>query len=63
MKQQSFMFQKEITIVKEVRLPYLLSLPEGYDERSQSSYPLVLFLDGMGERGDNLKPCKRTRSP
>lgn len=63
MKQQSFMFQKEITIVKEVRLPYLLSLPEGYDERSQSSYPLVLFLHGMGERGDNLNLVKEQGLP
>lgn len=32
--------------------PYVLNLPEGYDP--QKKYPLVIFLHGAGERGDDL---------
>ncbi len=35
-----------------VRINYLLYLPVGYEDRSQ--WPLILFLHGAGERGDNL---------
>src|SRR5689334_15200005 len=40
---------------KDVVLPYRLLVPDGYDPRR--AYPLVLFLHGAGERGnDNTKP-------
>jgi predicted peptidase len=36
-------------------LPYRLLVPEGYDPRR--AYPIVIFLHGAGERGDdNTKP-------
>jgi predicted esterase len=35
-------------------LPYYLLMPQGYDP--SQSYPLVIFLHGSGERGDNLAP-------
>ena len=35
-----------------VDLKYLLYLPEGYEEKD--SWPLMLFLHGAGERGDDL---------
>lgn len=37
-------------------LPYLQHLPPGYDE--SQPWPLVLFLHGMGERGDDLSMLK-----
>ena len=37
----------------DVEMPYLLHLPEGY-EQSDASFPLILFLHGMGERGNDL---------
>ncbi|MSR47568.1 MAG: phospholipase [Planctomycetes bacterium] len=47
--------------VREIRvkseLAYLLTLPRGYVEPSAADaprWPLVLFLHGMGERGDDL---------
>lgn len=32
---------------------FLLSLPKGY-ESSKESYPMILFLHGAGERGENI---------
>lgn len=39
-----------------VRMGYLLYLPEEYEQ--QESWPLVLFLHGAGERGDDLEKVK-----
>lgn len=39
-----------------VNIDYLLYLPKDYDE--QESWPLVMFLHGAGERGDNLELVK-----
>src|SRR5271166_3523287 len=35
------------------KLLYRLLRPEGYDPSSKTAYPLVLFLHGAGERGDD----------
>ena len=48
-------FEKQITITVKVR--YLVILPEGY--RADKKYPLLLFLHGSGERGDDLEIVKR----
>jgi predicted peptidase len=34
-------------------LPYLLALPRGYEETGEP-WPLLLFLHGAGERGEDL---------
>src|ERR1700685_3510780 len=44
-----------------VTLNYLLYLPAGYDK--QDKWPLVLFLHGAGERGDNLDRVKMHGPP
>ena len=49
--QSEQVFQKEIT--KTVRLKYLLYLPQGYGEKKDQKWPLMLFLHGAGERGDD----------
>ncbi|RYG25965.1 phospholipase [bacterium] len=38
-----------------VTTDYLLSLPEGYDADKSKKWPLVLFLHGAGERGNDLE--------
>jgi len=38
-------------------LNYLVAVPEGYDPKGEA-LPLVLFLHGAGERGDNLARVK-----
>lgn len=37
-----------------LRLRYLLYLPDGYYEQTGTRWPLVLFLHGRGERGDDV---------
>ncbi len=44
-----------------VTMDYLLFLPDGYDQ--QESWPLMLFLHGAGERGDDLKLVKKHGPP
>src|SRR5690606_5807904 len=46
-------FQKEFTVTKQANLSFLLSLPSN-SEHSEDVYPLVLFLHGMGERGNDV---------
>ncbi|MBC8873228.1 MAG: prolyl oligopeptidase family serine peptidase [Planctomycetes bacterium] len=44
-----------------VTVDYLLFLPDGYDK--QESWPLILFLHGAGERGDDLELVKKHGPP
>ena len=50
--QTSQQFRKRIT--HTVALDYLLHLPAGYNKRSTNKWPLMLFLHGAGERGNDL---------
>lgn len=54
MGQQSVSF--DTTLNQNVSLKYLLYLPENYD--AQAEWPLILFLHGRGERGDDLNMVK-----
>ena len=53
--QLSKSFEKSIT--KDLSCNYLLFLPEGYDDQ-EKEWPLILFLHGSGERGDDLTKVK-----
>jgi predicted peptidase len=44
----------ETRIQKSIRMPYLLFLPQDYGQDIQRRWPLILFLHGAGERGDDL---------
>jgi predicted peptidase len=48
--------EKQVT--KTVQLDYLLHLPEGYEQDSERKWPLILFLHGAGERGDDIQKVK-----
>ena len=41
-------------ITRTYGLNYLLALPEGYAENRRQHYPIVIFLHGSGERGEDL---------
>jgi predicted peptidase len=49
-------------ISKAVECNYLLSVPGGYGEKEQN-WPLLVFLHGAGERGDNLELVKKHGPP
>jgi predicted peptidase len=46
-------FQRRVT--KTVSGEYLIYLPPNYKPRARERYPLMLFLHGFGERGDDLE--------
>jgi predicted peptidase len=56
MRQQARTFEVQFT--RTVRLNYLLYLPRGYNVDPQKKWPLILFLHGAGERGDDLELVK-----
>lgn len=47
----------------EFKLNYLITLPKGYDEDKEKTWPLMLFLHGAGESGDNLEKVKTHGPP
>jgi len=49
-------FEKQI--VKNIRLNYLLYLPEDYGKEAGKKWPLLLFLHGAGERGSDIEKVK-----
>lgn len=51
----------QLNVQVPVQMNYLLSLPDNYDQ--QEKWPLVLFLHGKGERGNDLELVKRHGPP
>jgi len=43
---------------REVTMRYLLYLPAEYDAKASEQWPLLLFLHGSGERGDDIEKVK-----
>ena len=52
MSTQAYRFAQEIT--RTQTLDYLLYLPEDYGQDPARRWPLILFLHGAGERGDDV---------
>jgi len=48
----------EHLIEDEIDLKYLFFLPKDYSNAKKTTWPLILFLHGMGERGDDLELVK-----
>lgn len=53
----------DTTVTSRVNLRYLISLPKGYQNKGPKKTPLLLFLHGAGERGDDLKLVKKHGPP
>jgi len=51
------------TVPHEEKLDYLLFLPKGYDSTRTEGWPMILFLHGAGERGEDLSLVKRHGPP
>ncbi len=58
--QHAHAFKKKIDLT--IKSDYLLYLPETYNS-SQKKWPLILFLHGAGERGNDLDQVKRHGPP
>jgi predicted peptidase len=56
-EQRAAKMRRQVTVTFD----YLLYLPKDYDR--QESWPLLLFLHGAGERGDDLELVKRHGPP
>jgi predicted peptidase len=46
------------TITKMVQLDYLLFAPDGYGADAEQRWPLIFFLHGMGQRGEDVDQVK-----
>lgn len=46
-------------IKQKIGLGYLRYLPKDYEKGSEKKWPLIIFLHGMGERGDDLDLVKK----
>jgi predicted peptidase len=51
------------TVSHSTNLPYVLYLPDDYENNKDKQYPLLLFLHGAGERGTDLKLVKAQGLP
>jgi len=58
--QEARVFAERITI--DARMGYLLALPDGYEKRG-TTWPLLLFLHGAGERGTEIELVKKHGPP
>jgi predicted peptidase len=54
-------FRKQVT--RTVAYDYLLYLPPEYDPAGERQWPLVVFLHGAGERGDEIEKVKTHGPP
>lgn len=61
MNQVQHRLQREIR--KQVDIHYLLYLPDKYGDDQSVKWPLLLFLHGAGERGNDIKLVKRHGPP
>lgn len=52
---------EQLATAVKVQMNYLLYLPDNYDQKD--SWPLLLFLHGSGERGDDLELVKKHGPP
>jgi predicted peptidase len=51
------------TITRTVKAKYLLYLPKEYGKEAATRWPLILFLHGSGESGDDLEKVKKHGPP
>ena len=41
------------------KLNYIVNLPDNYDEKSNELFPVILFLHGVGERGNDINLVRK----
>ena len=60
-EQEERVFQGKVEVAVGYR--YLLGLPEGYEAEAGKRWPLIVFLHGAGERGEDLNLLKKHGPP
>ena len=55
--------QKKFSFNITFQMEYLLFLPESYAQSTNQKFPLILFLHGAGQRGNDLDSVKRHGIP
>lgn len=50
---------KSFNVNKTTMLNYIINLPRDYESNSYIKYPLILFLHGIGERGNDINLVKK----
>lgn len=53
----------QINLKQEISMQYLLYLPQEYNVDTTKHFPLLLFLHGSGESGDNIEKVKTHGPP
>ena len=48
----------KINQAQKLEVNYLLYLPRDYNKKKDAKWPVILFLHGAGERGDDLNRVK-----
>lgn len=48
----------DVKVLKTVTMRYLVYVPEDYSQDRNKKFPLLLFLHGSGERGDNVEKVR-----
>lgn len=46
-----------------VPVNYLVYLPQGYDKDTTKQWPVIVFLHGSGERGNDIQKVKKMVCP
>lgn len=46
------------TVIRNVAMDYLLYLPDDFESKSEKQWPMLVFLHGSGERGNDLEKVK-----
>jgi predicted peptidase len=60
-KQRPGKFEKQVTVTRKSN--YLLYLPTDYGKEPDKKWPLIVFLHGSGERGENINDVKVNGPP
>ncbi|MBN1488195.1 MAG: prolyl oligopeptidase family serine peptidase [Anaerolineae bacterium] len=61
MSMEAHTITKQFTTTQQLK--YWLFLPQGYDQEQQKNWPLILYLHGIGSRGDDLEMLKKNGIP
>lgn len=62
-KQNELRFTSQSNININIDYPYLLHIPSNIKSKSESGWPLLVFLHGSGERGDDYELLKKHGPP